>query len=262
LNLALWPGDILRVYGVAYLIASYVALKSSRSLLAGSFGVFAFFLTMFLAVDFGTNWDFDTLEYANLWTVAGGSLNLFYNGFRAVLPWLGVMLIGIWIGRFNLRSAKVRQMFFICGIAAWAIAELVSFGLIQATIPFVGVSEADDLVAIFGTDSLPPMPLFLLSSGGAAIALVMLCVHLAERMPESVSNWIASSGQMAFTWYIAHIFVVIAAGIATGFRGDVSPAVAWAVAGAFYFAMCVASVVYRRYQKSGPLEWAMRKIVG
>jgi uncharacterized membrane protein YeiB len=262
LNLALWPGDILRVYGVAYLIASYIALKSKRVLISGAFAILVVFLVMFFAIDFGTNWNFETLEYANLWTFTGGSLNLFYNGFRAVLPWLGVMLFGIWTGRFDLRSAKVRRTFFVCGIAALAFAELVSYGLIQSITPSLTATEVEDVVGIFGTDSLPPMPLFLLSSGGTAIALVMLCIHLGEVLPRALSNWFASAGRMAFTWYIAHIVVVVAAGVATGFRGDVSQPVAWLAAGLFYAAMCVMSVWYLRFQKSGPLEWGMRRLVG
>jgi len=46
------------------------------------------FATMVFVIDFETNWDFATLDYCDLWTLGGGALNLFYNGFRAVLLWV------------------------------------------------------------------------------------------------------------------------------------------------------------------------------
>jgi uncharacterized membrane protein YeiB len=258
----LWPGDILRVYGVAYIIASYLALSRNRILFAWAFGVFSVFLVAVFTIDFGTNWDFETLEYANLWTVRGGLLNLFYNGFRAALPWLGMMFLGIWIGRCDLKSSRVRLTFFAAGIALWMVAESISFGLLSAVEASVTAAEMEDMVAILGTDSLPPMPLFLCSAGGLAIALIMLCTDLGERLSAGTTRWLANPGQLAFTWYIAHIFVVIGGGVATGFRGDVSVAGAWIVSGMFFLLMCIISVWYRSYQKSSPLEWVMRKLAG
>ena len=261
-NLLLWPGDILRVYGVAYLFAAYLAVAEKWVLLLSAVGVVGLFLAAVFSIDFATNWDFETLDYANLWTIKGGLLNLFYNGFRAVLPWLGVMFFGMWIGKFDLRSSQVRRVFFCCGVFSWIVAELLSFGLLKATIPLVTSTEAEELFAIFGTDSLPPLPLFLFSSGGLVVALIMLCVEMVERFPHNGWNWFANAGQMAFTWYISHIFVVVGAGIATDFRGDVSLQTTYVVSAVFYVMMCACSVFYRRHLSLGPLEWVMRKTVG
>lgn len=261
LNLALWPGDILRVYGIAYLCAAALAFSSRNRLLAYALSVAAMFTVCLFLIDFETNWDFETLEYANVWTLHGGAMNLFYNGFRAVLPWLGVMFFGMWIGRFDLRSNKVRRVFFVYGILAWGIAELASFGLLRMMTPFVSPDEIEDLVAIFGTDSLPPMPLFLLSSCGFAIATIMLCIHACELWPGKRWLSLTSAGQLAFTWYIAHIVIVIAVGLSIDFRGDVPLPIAYLVSGSFFLAMCAVSLFYRGCFRYGPLEWALRKMV-
>ena len=126
INLALWPGDILRVYGVAYLFAAMFAFSSHWKLLVYSAAVVLAFVAAVFVFDFETNWNFETLEYANLWTLRGGAMNLFYNGFRAVLPWLGVMFFGIWVGRFDFRSSKVRKRFILWGLIVWGTAELLS----------------------------------------------------------------------------------------------------------------------------------------
>ena len=109
-----------------------------------------------------------------MWTLNGGTMNLFYNGFRAVLPWVGVMFFGMWIGRFDLRNSKVRKS--IHGVGPDRLGNcrvaFVWFALLQMLTPYTPQSEHETLVALFGTDSLPAMPLFLFSSGGFAIAVI------------------------------------------------------------------------------------------
>ena len=80
--------------------------------------------------------------------------------------------------------------------------------------------DDETIKALFGTDSMPPLPLFLLSSGGAAVAVIALCVRAAEARPGAL--WIAplaAMGQMALTWYVFHILfglgTVVALGLAT-----------------------------------------------
>lgn len=261
INLALWPGDILRVYGVAYLFAAMLVFSSQRKLLVYSAAVVLAFVAAVFVFDFETNWNFETLEYANLWTLHGGAMNLFYNGFRAVLPWLGVMFFGMWVGRLDLRTSKVRRTFILWGLIAWVTGELLSLGILQLLIPYTPESERESLVAVFGTDSLPPMPLFLLSSTGLSIALIVTCIHLCELRPSRFWTAFANAGQLAFSWYILHIVLVIGAGLLTGFRGDVSILTAYLVSALFSLGMCVTSVLYRRWFRHGPLEWCLRKLV-
>lgn len=260
-NLMFWPGDILRVYGVAYLVAALLAVSSPSKLLGCSVTILLAFVACVFLFDFETNWDFGTLQYANLWTLRGATMNLFYNGFRAVLPWLGVMFFGMWVGRLDLRSGKVRQRLLRWGVIAWVAAELISFGLLRWITPYVPESEHEALVAMLGTDSLPPMPLFLISSCGFAIVVIAVCVHLCEMRQTRLGSVLAHAGQLAFSWYILHIIVVIGAGLLTDFRGDTPVAIASLVSAVFFCAMCMVSTLYRRRLRYGPLEWCLRKLV-
>src|SRR5687767_14262681 len=52
INLAIWPGDILRVYGVSLLLASALLTASNRSLLFAALGFAIGFLVLFVVVDF------------------------------------------------------------------------------------------------------------------------------------------------------------------------------------------------------------------
>ncbi|MFI4876694.1 MAG: heparan-alpha-glucosaminide N-acetyltransferase domain-containing protein, partial [Blastopirellula sp. JB062] len=108
-NLILWPADILRVYGVAYLAAALLATLSTPKLWVAAGSLVPLFAALVFSINFETNWDFETLHYENLWTLNGGLLNLFYNGFRAVLPWLSLFFLGMIIGRQDLRSSAVQN---------------------------------------------------------------------------------------------------------------------------------------------------------
>src|SRR4051794_16562163 len=94
-NLCIWPGDILRVYGVSLLLAARLVDATGRRLLLGASGYAVGFVLLFLALDFEKNWDWPTLTYHGLWTPTGLVRNLFYDGFRSVLPWTGFVLFGM-----------------------------------------------------------------------------------------------------------------------------------------------------------------------
>ena len=75
-----------------------------------------------------------------------------------------------------------------------------------------------------GTAPMPPAPLYLLSAGGTAVALIAACVFLCERL--RTATWLlrplTHTGQLAVL-------------CATG---------------------------WRRLARRGPLEWVMRRLTG
>ena len=258
--LAIWSADILRVYGIGFLLASTLFTTRNRTLWSAVAVSVAVFVALIFVIDFETNWDFDTLEYANLWTVSGGVMNLFYNGFRAVFPWVGLLFVGMLIGRRDLRCSQDRRRLLLAGLAIWLGTEALSFQLLKRTVPLVDGADLDSVIAIFGTDSLPSLPLFLLSSSGLAIVTIVSCIEFTEVTRPRLWRPLASAGRMAFTWYIAHIFVVISAGLLTGFRSDVPPPQMMLVWGTFFVFMVLFSWGYLQRPRHGPLEWLMRRM--
>jgi uncharacterized membrane protein YeiB len=103
----------------------------------------------------------------------------------------------------------------------------------------------------------------LLSSGGAAVAVIAFSVRAAEARP---SAWwlgpLVAMGQMALTWYFLHIVVglgsVAAAGLATSQPLPVAEA-----CGVLFFAVAVfVSWLWKSRFRHGPLEWVMRQVAG
>src|ERR1035441_7941223 len=109
LNLTIWEGDILRVYGVSLLIAPWLIWRSSRTLLLTAMGFVLAFGVLFVAFDYGQNWDWTALKYHGLWTASGLVRNLFYDGFRSVFPWTGLLLFGVCLGRSDWSDANVAR---------------------------------------------------------------------------------------------------------------------------------------------------------
>ncbi len=262
-NLLIWPGDILRVYGVSFFIAAALMAVPGRRLLAIA-GLFVLvFSAMVLFADFDRHWDWETLTYHGLWTWEGVFRNLLFDGFRSVLPWAGFVLFGMWLGRLDLTDPKINRRLFVAAVAVAVGAELLSRTLLSYwfTEANTGV-DRETLVALFGTQSVPALPLFLLAAGGTAVAVIALCVRLGQICPRPVLQPLVAMGQMALTWYFAHIVIGLGALEEAGMVGTETLPVAAAYGLGFFIVAVLLSWIYKRRFRSGPLEWLMRKAGG
>jgi uncharacterized protein len=262
-NLVIWPGDILRVYGVSLIIAAGLITASDRRVLAAALAFVLGFVALLLMVDYGTNWDWNTLKYHRLWTLKGAVRNLFYDGFRSVFPWTGLLLFGMWLGRRDLRDRAVNTRVVLAAVATAMLAELVSWWCVSHFRAHPHGMDAETIKALSGTDSMPPLPLFLLSSGGAAVAVIALCVRAAEARP--TAPWLspmAAMGQMALTWYVLHIVLGLGSVLAMGLATSQPLPVGQACGLLFFSAAVLVSWLWKRQFRHGPLEWAMRRVAG
>jgi uncharacterized membrane protein YeiB len=262
-NLVIWPGDILRVYGVSFLIAAWWFDVSDRRLWTITLAFVAGFIMLMTIFDFEKNWDWDTLTYHKLWTVSGVIRNLFYDGFRGIFPWTGFLFFGIWLGRRNIADAAVCRRAAWIGAAVTLVVEVISRVLIWFFSAPRGTVPREVVVWFLGTESIPPLPFFLLASGGCAVTVIALAVAVAQCWP---TNWLvkalAATGQMAFTWYMAHIVLGLGTIVALDFEDSQSLAVALACGFGFFAVTLPISLVWMRIWKIGPLEWLMRRLAG
>lgn len=257
LNLIWWQGDILRVYGIGYLLMTTLLVAPRSSLWQAAAAIVVGFLVMMTALDYEQNWNWETLHYHNLWTWSGGARELLFNGFRSVFPWLAFMVVGMLIGRSDLGSPRVLARLAALGLGCWISAELISTGLLSYLRANVSEMDEETVVAMVGTQSMPPLPLFLLSSGGLAVTVICTCVFVVDCWQwERLFTPLVAAGQMAFTWYMAHIAICLALESATG--GTVGPGTSLAAALGFFSAMLLVSYFYKRSFKQGPLEALLR----
>jgi uncharacterized membrane protein YeiB len=230
--------------------------------LLGALGSALGFVAGFLVFDFEKNWDWTTLTYQDLWTPTGLVRNLFYDGFRSVFPWTGFLLFGMWLGRFNLRNVTVNQRVIVAAVGTALGAELVSWLCVSYLLAHPQGTEPETIKALFGTESMPALPLFLLASGGEAVVVIAACVRQAGICPARLWRPLAATGQMALTWYFAHIVLGLGTVVALDLVASQPLPVAAGCGFGFFAVAVLASWIWKARFRHGPLEWVMRKVAG
>ena len=261
LNLTIWEGDILRVYGVSLLMAPWVIWRSSRAVLLAALGFIVVFGVLFFALDYGRNWDWNTMTYHGLWTVSGLWRNLFYDGFRSVFPWTGLLLLGVWLGRLDWSTAGVPRRAVLWGAVLLVSSAVVSRLLLHwfGTHPQPGF-DPEEAAAFFGLQSMPPLPLFLLNATGFSLVLIGVSTLVARRWRDQwLLRALSATGRLAFTWYVAHIFLGLGGVILLGWTRT-SHLRALLTALAFFSVAVVISLVWKRRFSNGPMEYVLRRV--
>ena len=265
-NLALWPGDILRVYGISFIVAQAFVLSRVRVLLAASLAFFAVFVVLLVLVDYGAHWNWETMQYSGVWTPVGALRNLFYDGFRSVFPWAGVLLLGLAAGRLPLGNARLQRWGLAVGLFVFVGVSLLSSGLLSIALADPEVSTDEELqevvAALLGVSSMPPLLFFAASSLGAALAALSACLIVERRWPRL---WFlrpfVAAGQTAFTLYVGHIYAGVFVVLALGWTVE-SDLEVWAIASVYFAILASISLLIRLEGKRGPLEALLRRVCG
>ncbi|WP_372808577.1 DUF418 domain-containing protein [Pontiella sp.] len=261
-----WDGDILHCYGIFISIGTLLLFAPSRWLWMLTLLLNAGFLAMFLLFNnhpgwaYDAGWDWDALVYADFWTAKGFLRSIVFNGWFPLFPWLGFMLLGIWLGRLDLGSRSVRRngMLWGGGIAvaatgaSWLLTNRIGPGMLGMPYEFS--------YALFGRECLPPTPFFVIQSGGAAVFMIALCLGVADRLGDSrgLKPWLVF-GQCALSIYIGHVFLFLVPLIyldCTGYSLWITlPMGAGAI-----LATLLLIVAWHRFFDRGPLEIVIRRL--
>lgn len=258
---SLWPADILHFYGLYIAVAACLLATSTRRLWVCGVGLTLLFVALFAVLDYEQGWNWETLEYKGLWTPSGALRHLAFNGFHPVIPWLAFLLAGMAIGRADLAVCAIRRRVFRWGVGVALGAEAGSRMLVAAFARNASADEAAAIAAVFGTDPMPPLPLYVLAAGGTASAIIAASVALGKRYGDR--RWLrpfVATGQLALTLYVAH--VVVGMGILDAMGRLENQTLPFALLAATVF--CAAGVAFaslwRRRFRRGPLEAALRAL--
>jgi len=124
----IWPADILHFYGLYIAVGAFLLSSSDRQLWGWVLLFTGGFAAMLFLFDYDTGWDWETITYIDLWTPTGMTRHLFFNGFHPVFPWTAFLLIGMWLGRQDVRSGRVRGVILAISIITVVITNLLSSG--------------------------------------------------------------------------------------------------------------------------------------
>jgi uncharacterized membrane protein YeiB len=260
--ITIWPADILHFYGMYMAIILVFLTCKERTILISGICIILVYPVLVTFLNYETGWNFETLEYQDFWTFKGFTRNLFFNGFHPVMPWTAFMIFGYWFGKQDLHNDKfVKKTFWMSTIIFISI-QVVSY--LSISMLSEGNQEtALELTEIFGTKPMPPLPMYMFNGIAIAFALISACIIIAKKFENTfIIDALNKTGQLALTFYVAH--VIIGMGIIEVINpskiGNYS--IEFSVGYAIVFSLlCILfAVIWRKYNKSGPLEWVMRKL--
>lgn len=260
LHSLVWDADIVHFYAF-YMTAGVLLLSASRRalLLAAAISTLAFPM-LYVFFDYENGWDFSTLTYVDLWSLEGSVRHIFYNGFHPVFPWVAFLFIGIWLGRGALFDPKSRRRILASALATVVIAQ-VGTAMIEQMPLSVQDHDIGLLSTLFLIEVLPPTPLYVVSAAASAIAVIVLCLMLSEKVGSRV--WLRllnRTGQMSLTIYVAHIVIGLGALESLGMLYGQTLAFALGYSLFFIVLSVVFANLWRLKWQHGPLEWLMRRL--
>lgn len=257
----IWPADILHFYGVYIAVGALLLGAPSRRLWAYAATLVAGFVALLLTFEYERGWDWSTLSYDGFWTPDGMVRHLFFNGFHPVVPWLAFLLVGMVLGRQDLRVPAIRRRVLTWGATVVLLAESVSWLVVRSLSAGANAADQETISAVFGTQPMPPAPLYMCSGAGTACAVIAASVAVGERYQHKA--WLRpliATGQLALTLYVAH--VVVGMGTLQLIGRLQHQTLPFALSAALIF--CLAGVVlahlWRRRFERGPLEAVMRAV--
>lgn len=164
-----------------------------------------------------------------------------------VTTWLAPYVLGIWIGRTDLRSRQVRLRLVAWG-AGVALAASASSDALTAWLGEPGEPIGWDRLVVDTPHS--QMPLWVIGSTAVAVSVLGATLLASERAGRMIWPLVAT-GQLALTVYVGHLLALhwmTSAPIGPTTQSAV------AVLSAFMVVGVVASVVWRMRFRRGPLE--------
>jgi uncharacterized protein len=259
----IWPADILHFYGVYIAIGALMLQVPNQRFTHGILLLMLAFPIMLATMDYSTEWTWETLHYEGFWTPFGFVRHLFFNGFHPVIPWLAFLLLGMRLGRADLSSSTTQLSMFRWGVGVAFVVELHSHFFYGVFTMADRPVDPEIAQAVFGTEPMPPMPLYMLAAASWAIATIAICLHLGQRFGQSkLSKALSATGQLALTLYVAH--VVLGLGILEAIDRLENQTLEFSVLAALTF--CIVGIAFATIWltrlKRGPLEIILRKLSG
>lgn len=257
-----WPADILHFYGVYLGIGAVVLFAPSRRLLTLAGVVTGVALVFIVSFDPFQNWNLDDYSYEGITTPSGFVRNLLFDGFHPVFPWVAFYLFGMWLGRTDLRDAAWRRTLALGAAVVVVVTEAAAWVVLGPKGSSLDDLDEESWRWLFSVEPIPPLPLYLIAGGGTAVLVIVGSIWLGQRLSDRISEPLVSTGQLALTLYLAHVFVGMGVLEAMGRLEEQS--LEWAVGSSLVFSVAAIAFSWgwRRRFDRGPLEWVLRRLAG
>lgn len=250
LLLALLPHGvnvILPLYGGLFVVALLVYWMPTRVLV----GLIVAFMVIGPLVFVGESLDhIGEPSPALLWSgdLPGLLHTLFVSRPYPLVVWIVPFLLGMILGRVDLRDRRIQRVMIIAG----GVAAVVGLGASEVFARLFGVPDRGYGLLLTGVPH-GQMPLWLISSLGSAVLVIGLLLRYWPKV-SGVATPVAYAGQLALTFYVAHLLLLAAIRPAEGFTFIEGVT----VSSMMIIGCLLVAMLWRRRFRTGPLEWALR----
>ena len=257
----IWQADILHFYGFFILIGLAMAHLSSPGLLTGAA---VFWLISFLG---RSDHIYGYLDHFTAGSMPDQLANLFFTGFYPIFPWAALYLLGMWLGRQDLKKRNVTIALLGVGVLAVLLSECVAYfipGIALKT--FLAHGASDETAAHFFIllskltviDLTLPSPVSIISGAGTGLCVIALSFLYTPDQNQGPPQYLQMAGKNTLSLYVLHILFIKGVEKIPGMGDDYS--VLWCTAGAILFIAVYMLLVGQWLKKfaMGPLECAMR----
>jgi len=257
----IWPADILHFYGFFILTGLAMAQFSDPGLLVGAA---VFWLVSFL----GLSDSFCVyLENFTADSLPNQLADLFFIGYYPIFPWATLYLLGMWLGRQDLKNRHVKITLLGSGLLAAVLSECAGYfipGMAVKTILAHGASDETAayifilLSKLTVIDLTLPSPVSIISAAGTGLCVIMLSFLCATGLKQGPPQYFLIAGKNTLSLYVLHILFIKWVEHLPGIGEDYP--VLWCTAGAILF-IAAYTLLMRLWLKKfamGPLESAMR----
>jgi len=263
-ELSRWVAVVLQSYGLFFALAPLFRRLTDRMLLV---------LAALVAAAGG--WTYQVLGTSPRNEIAFDDLTdplyviraLLFDGYYPFFPVASFFILGVWIGRLDLRSDRVAGALTVVGLIV-GIGSLMAAG---AMIDGWGVDEtsfeaARQAANVSGFDTTRffwerilddtghgQMPVWVVSAAGTSLAVVGASLLIVPRAGGAVSPVVAL-GRLALTFYVFQVALTMVVPIpsTTSFGQELL------TVAAIYFGFMAAAFTWTRFFRVGPLEALLR----
>ena len=186
------------------------------------------------------------------WTDAARiARDIVVTGYYPVVVWTAPLLLGMLLGRRNLRSPAIAGRLLAGGTVVAATGFLLSDLLVALMGPATSSIDWRRLATIVPHNE---MPLWMVTSTAIAVAVLGACVLLVRALP--TATWpLVALGQLALTVYVLHLVVL-----------DLEPTwlvrdtvgAAWLSVARFTLVAALLATAWRTLAPRGPFEMLLR----
>jgi methionine-R-sulfoxide reductase len=238
---------ILQVYATLFLLAIVLIRLRDRALLALALALVAIGPVVFLVGRMLEPALFDRSAVAWSDPLPEILLGVTISGPYPVPVWAAPFVLGMWIGRRDLRSSRARAALVLGGAAAAVLAPRLAEAAV-ALVGEPGTSPSWSTLLLGAPHSqMPPWLLGSMGSAALVVGLSLVAADAARRL-----TWpLVALGQLALTVYVSHL-------LALHWRSDLlrSGDVGEAARNVLLFtlAAAAAATLWRAFARRGPLE--------